>query len=234
MAVVQRAHHIHHAHLVRLQLHRIHIHLDLPVLAAEGLRHRGARYVCDLVANIELAEIVKLGLVQSFSFKSDQADGQAGSVELENHRRQGAGGQPSQLRHRQVGNRADGRVRTGARLEIDLDQADAGQRARFDVVDAAAQREEALEGIGDVGFHFFWGHTGIKRGHDHHRNVDRGKQIYGHACHGHHPDHGHDQADHDDEEGILDGKARHYSRPPSSILASAMRLGLGSTRCPGW
>ncbi len=53
------------------------------------------------------------------------------------------GGKSPQLRHRQIGNAADGRIRIGARLKINLDKADAGQRTRFDVVDATPQREKS-------------------------------------------------------------------------------------------
>ena len=74
-----------------------------------------------------------------------------------------------------------GRVGIGARLEVDLDEADAGQRARFAVVDVGGQGEEALEGIGDVGFDLLRRHAVVERGHHHHRHVDLGKQIDRHA-----------------------------------------------------
>ena len=61
-------------------------------------------------------------------------------------------GQAPQIGHGQIRNLGDVGVGIGAGLEINLDQAHAGHRARFHVVDAAGQREEALERVGDVRF----------------------------------------------------------------------------------
>ena len=47
-------------------------------------------------------------------------------------------GKSSQVRHRQVGNLRYVRIGVGARLKINLDQAHAGHRPRFHVIDAAA------------------------------------------------------------------------------------------------
>ena len=74
------------------------------------------------------------------------------------------------------------RVGVGAGLEVDLDEAHAGQRARFAVIHVGGQREEALEGVGDVGFNLLRRHAVVERGHHHHRHVDVGKQIHGHAA----------------------------------------------------
>ena len=63
--MVDGAHHVHQAQLVASQFDRVDVHLDLPVLAAEGLRHGRAGHVRDLVANVELPEVVQLGFVQS-------------------------------------------------------------------------------------------------------------------------------------------------------------------------
>ena len=59
---------------MRLQLYRVDIDLNLPVLAAEGLRHRGARHIGNLVANCELSQIMQLRFVQPLAFQCDQAD----------------------------------------------------------------------------------------------------------------------------------------------------------------
>src|ERR1035441_9764681 len=68
---------------------------------------KGRRDLCpldhrDLVANGKLADIVKLRLVEALSFKSNQADRQAGRVELQHYRRQCSGRQTLQIRHSKV------------------------------------------------------------------------------------------------------------------------------------
>ena len=63
LASFTTVHHIHRAQLCRLQLHRIDIELDLAVLSAEGLWHRCARHIGNLVADGELPQIVQLGFI---------------------------------------------------------------------------------------------------------------------------------------------------------------------------
>ena len=64
VGVVDGAHHVHRAHLVRLQLRRIDVDHDLAVLAAERRRHRRAVHAGQLVADGELAEVAQLRFVQ--------------------------------------------------------------------------------------------------------------------------------------------------------------------------
>lgn len=94
--------HIHQAQLPGLELHGIDIDHDLPVFAAEWLGYRRARCSGYLVTDIKLAEVAQLRLVKALPRQRDQADGEAGSVELQYHRREGAGREPSQVRHREV------------------------------------------------------------------------------------------------------------------------------------
>src|SRR5271156_1622554 len=103
------------------------------------------------------------------------------------------------------------------------------------MVDTASQGEKPFERVGDVGFNLFRGHAGIKRRHHHHRNIDVGKEVHWHACHGRYADHCDDQAQRDDEKWISNGEAGHVYRAPCSAVypSSAMVLSLGSTRCPG-
>ena len=123
--------------------------------------------------------------------------------------------QAAQIGHGQVGDVAQRRIRIGARLEVDLDQADAGQRARFAVVDIRAQGKESLKGVGDVGFDLLRRHAVVESRHHHHRHIDLGKQIDRHAGNVDHADQHDHQAQHDDEEGICERKLRHYCSPPS-------------------
>src|ERR1035438_4063196 len=103
------------------------------------------------------------------------------------------------------------------------------------MVDAAPQGEKTLERVGDVSLNLFWGHAGIKRCHHHHGNIDAGKEIHRHARHRRYADHCDDQAQHDDEERMSDGKPGHvYCAPCSAVyFLSAIVLILGSTCCPG-
>ena len=71
-----------------LQLERVHVDHDLPVLAAVRRRHRRAGNTRDLVANLELQIIVQLRLVQPFALNGQQAHGQAGGVHLQHDGRQ--------------------------------------------------------------------------------------------------------------------------------------------------
>ena len=227
MALFTDVHHIHRAQLRGLQLDGIDVELDLPVLSAVGLGHRGAGNVGNLVANVELSLIVQLGFGQSLALQSHQANRHAGGVELQHDRRQRALRQPSQVSHRQVGDLADRRVRIGSRLEVNLDQADAGERSRLDVVDVAAQREEALEGVGDVAFDLLRRHAAVERGHHDDRNLDLRKQIDRHARHRGHADHDDDQAEHQNEERMLDGKTGHRPLLRSRSARCGKRFLLG-------
>jgi len=86
----------------------------------------------------------------------------------------------AQVRHRQVTQRGRRRAQVNAGVEEDLDYADPGQRPRLDMLDLAAQGEEALESRANVAFHLQRGHPGIKRGHHDGRNVQRWKHVHRH------------------------------------------------------
>jgi hypothetical protein len=73
---------------VRFKLYWVYVDLNLPVLAAKRLGYRRSRHAGNLVAHVELPLIVQLGLVQPFALERDQADWQAGGIELEDNRRQ--------------------------------------------------------------------------------------------------------------------------------------------------
>ena len=181
----------------------------LAVLAAEHAGNLGALHHRDLVADLELRQVVKLRLVQSLALHGDQADRQTGGVELQHHRRQRAGRQALQVGQRQIGELGDVGVGVGARLEIDLDDADAEQRARLHVIDAAGQREEALQRIGDIGLDIFRRHAGVERRDHHLGQIDGREQIHRHARQAGDADHGQRQADDDDEVRIANGEAWH-------------------------
>ena len=94
---------------------------------------------------------MKLSFGEPCALERDQADRQAGGIELQHDRRQRAGRQAAQIGQRQIGKFGHIGVGVGAGLEIDSDDAHARQRARFHVIDAGGEREEALETVGDIG-----------------------------------------------------------------------------------
>ena len=76
-------------------------------------------------------------LIQALPFQGNQAYRQIGRVKLQYDRGQRARWQPPEIRHSKIRDVADRSIAVGARLEVDLDEADAGQRTRFNMVDPA-------------------------------------------------------------------------------------------------
>ncbi len=101
----------------REQLVGIHIDHGLAVLAAEDGGDFGALHHRDLIADLELGEIVKLRFVQALALHRDQADRQAGGIELQHHRRQRAGRQAFQIGQRQIRELPSRRHRRWSRAE---------------------------------------------------------------------------------------------------------------------
>ena len=87
-------------------------------LPPKGGRDLRALHHRDLIANRELREIVKLRFVEALALHRDQADRQAGGVELQHHRRKRSGRQALQIGQREIGKLGDVGVGVGARLEI--------------------------------------------------------------------------------------------------------------------
>ena len=201
--------HVVQAQVARFELERIDVDLNLAVGAAIGLRHRRSLHVGDLVAHLELRQILEPGFVQALALERDQADGLRGSGHAQHNGRQRARRQAAQIGHGEVGNVAQRRIGIGAGFEVDLDQAHAGERARLAVIHIGGQRKEALEGVGDVGFDLLRRHAVIERSHHHHRHIDVGKQVHRHAHHGHRSNQRHHQAQHEDEKGKTQGKLWH-------------------------
>ena len=97
ITIVNRANHVHHAHLPREQLVWIDVDHGLPVLAPEHGRDFRTVDHRDLIADLELGEIVKLRFIQPFAFHGNQANRKAGGVELQHQRRQRSGRQALQV-----------------------------------------------------------------------------------------------------------------------------------------
>ena len=86
-------------------------------------------------------------MIQPLALQRDQAYRKIRRIEVEHNGRQRSRWQSAQVGHGQIRDVADGGVSICARLKVDLDEADAGHRAGFDVVDVAAERKEALIAI---------------------------------------------------------------------------------------
>src|SRR5580698_5130907 len=215
-------HHIHHTELRRFELQRIDIDHDLAIRAAVGLRNRSSGDVRDLVAHCELRHILELRLIHACALERNQANRKIGSVEAQHNRWQGPGRQTAQVGHREIRNVADCCGWIGARLEINLDEADTGHGARLDVIDVAAQREEALIAVRNVGLDLLRRHARVERGNDNHWNLNWRKEIDGHADNGSNAHHDDGQTDHKNEIGITDRKEGHGLF--ASLLWSALIL----------
>ena len=87
------------------------------------------------------------------------------------------------------------------------------------MIDIGGQREEPLEGVGDVGFNLLRRHAVVERGHHDDGHVDAGEQIHRHAGNVDRANQRHNQAQHEDEEWKSESKLRHYFAPP--LLASS-------------
>jgi len=82
IGLVERIHHIHDAHLVSFQPHRIDVHHDLAIASAIGLRNGCPRNIGDLIANGKLRQILERGFIQPLPLKRNQAHRQIGCIEL--------------------------------------------------------------------------------------------------------------------------------------------------------
>ena len=217
VAFVDLADHVHWAELVGLELERIDVNHDLAVLAAKRLGNRCARDVRDLVADVVLAQIVQLRFVKALALKGNEANRETRCVEFQNDRWERARGQAAQVGHGEIGDGAEVRVGVCAGLKVDFDEADPGQGTRLDVIHAAREREKALKGIGDIGFDLLRGHAGIEGGDHNDRDIDRRKQVDGHANERDRADDGDHQAANDDEKGVANRKTGHQLAPLSVL-----------------
>jgi len=209
VGIVDRADDVHHRELGGFKLEGVDIDHDLAVLPAERLWDGCAGDIGDLVPDGVLPGVPELGFGHSLAFEGDEADGQAGGVELEDDRWEGAGRESAQVGGGEVGDGADRGVGIGSWLEVDLDEADARQGPAFDVVDSGSEGEEALEAASDGVFDLFRRHAGIERGHDDDRDADAGEEIDGKAQQGGDANHACDEAEDDRQVGISKGELCH-------------------------
>ncbi len=165
---------------MRLQLQRIDVNHDLPVTASVWRRNRRSGNTGNLIPNRELQIVVELGLVQALTFDRQQADGKARGIHAHYNGRKRALREPSQIRHRKIGNLSHVGIGIRAWLKVNFDQTYAGHRTRFHVVDSASKREKPLKRVGDIRFNLLRRHAAVKGGYHHHGNVDRWKHVHRH------------------------------------------------------
>ena len=217
--------HVAQAQVARLQLERIDVDLDLAVGSAKGLWNGRARHVGNLIAHLELGQVLELGFVEPLALESDKADGLGGGGETQHHGGQRSGREPAQVGHGEIGHVAERGVGIGTGLEIELDEADAGEGPRLAVVHVGGEGEEALEGIGDIRFDLLGRHAVVEGGDDDHGHVDVGEEVDGHAEQVHDAHDRDDEAQHENEIGILQRKLGHFTAGPRwrSLLPRSCR-----------
>ena len=128
VGLVHGMNHVHHGELVGLQFYRIDVDLNLPILAAVGLRNRGARNIRNLVSDCRTAQgpLAASDLVPLPSSVTRQT-GRFDASKLQHDRWKRAGRKPSQICHREVGNIADCGICVCSRLKVDLNHAHPGR-----------------------------------------------------------------------------------------------------------
>ena len=103
------------------------------------------------------------------------------------------------------------------------------------MLDAASQREEALESAGDVGFDLLGRHARVEGGNHDDRDVYRWKHVHRHAVQAVYPEYQDEQADHDDEIGVFDCEARQGVLLLTAVLgrrsAHGCHLGVNLLAC---
>ena len=189
---LQRADHVHLRQPLGAELGRVDVDDDLALLAAVGRRDRQAR------------DGEQPGAQEVEAVVEDLLLGTGLAVERDLHHRHVRGVEPDHVRRRDAGRRdaqdrivlrvdlRDGAADVGALREIDLEDAEPGDRQRFDALDAVHRRRiGALADEHDAALHVLGGQAGIVPGDVDHRDVDVGEDVDDHPLRGqeaHHQD----------------------------------------------
>ena len=183
----------------RLQLHGIQIDIDEPRAPAVRLRHARATHGGQACADAVGAQVIELLLGQGIPAQRELQHRHVGRIVANDERSAGPGRHDAQDGLRLCGNLRHRTFHRGVGLEEHLHHGDAGERLRFDVLDAGERGGEgALEGCGKAPFHFFRRQAVVRPDHRDHRNVQLREDIGGHAPRRQHPEQ-HDQQGADDE-----------------------------------
>ena len=119
----------------------------------------------------------------------------------------------------------DRRLDLGSRLKIDLDDADAPQRLRFQVLDIAdGGRHGALDHRRNALLHFGGGEAAVAPDHADHRDIDVGKDVHLHAGNREDADHRDQQGHHDKRVGASKGETDNPHKTKSGLRCGGGKL----------
>ena len=157
----------------------IDIHADDALLATVGEGRGSTRHGRQLRADKVVAEIEKLLFAESTAGQAD-LDDRHGRRRIDDYqRRRGSRREESQEGLRDGGSLGQCRLNVGARLKEDLDDGDARQGLRFDVLDVAHQRgDPAFDVGGDALLHLLRLQAIVGPHETDDWNVDVGKNVH--------------------------------------------------------
>ena len=157
--------------------------MDLALLAAVGKGRLRAFDGGQLGADGVGGQVVQLLLVEALAGEAQLQHRHAGGVVLDDEGRRGARRQAAQLHLADGGHLGHGAADVHVRLEEDLDDADAVERLRLDVLDVVHRGGHAALAVEDdaVG-HLLRREAGVAPDHRDHGNIDVGKDIRRHRA----------------------------------------------------
>ncbi len=180
---LQRVDHVRRGEPFRRQRPRIDVHVDLALLASE---RRWARKTGNGEQSHpdEIEPVVEdLLFGEGFAGSGQLSDRDVGGVELDDVGWLHPGGRDPQQGARGGGHLGNCRADVGPGLEVDLDNSDAGNRLGFDPFNAVDRGGVgALADQNHPALHVLRGQAGVIPDHDHHRDVDRRKNIHHHPA----------------------------------------------------
>ena len=160
---------------------KVQVHLNLALLAAVGKRCLRTLDGGQLGADGIGAQVEQLLLVETLPSDPQLQHGHAGSVVLNDERRRGARRQAAQLHLADCRHLGHGAADVHVRLEEDLDDRDAVERLRFDVLNVAhCDSQSPLAVEGDAGGHLLRREAAVLPHHCHDRDIDIRENIRGH------------------------------------------------------
>ena len=191
--------HVHQREAVTLQLLAVDISQNAAQLASVNGRRNHALNRLQLVAQLEVGDVVQLLLVHFRVRDHHQTERQRGrGVERHQHRRNRARRQIEQVAHGVAGHLGHGGVHRDVFAEVILDDAHPLHRLGFLMLDADRLAGPPLHAVHDVLFHHLRRHAGIERDNLHRRRGVDGQQVFGDFKVGADPHHQRRQGDDDD------------------------------------
>ncbi len=160
---------------------KVQVHLNLALLAAVGKGRLRSLNGCQLGADGIRAQVEDLLLVEAFAGKTQHQNGYAGGVVLDDERRRGPCRQRAQLHLADGAHLSHGLANIHVGMEEDLDDPDADQRLRLDVVDIVDRGGHSALGVGhDAVGDLIRRQTGVLPDHGDHGYIDAGKDVRRH------------------------------------------------------